>query len=75
MADALAWKHVDDTWEKIKENPRNLRLGLSADGINPHSFLVVTIVVGQLLWLFIISSSFMDYEKKIHNVEVIDIET
>ena len=39
LADALAWKHVDDTWEKIKENPRNLRLGLSADGINPHSFL------------------------------------
>ena len=34
VVDAPTWKHVDDTWEKIKEDPRNLRLSLSADGIN-----------------------------------------
>ena len=24
VADAPAWKHVDDTWDKIKEDTRNL---------------------------------------------------
>ncbi|XP_062103263.1 uncharacterized protein LOC133814297 [Humulus lupulus] len=39
VADSPAWRNVDDKWEKIKKDPRNLRLGLSADGINPHSSL------------------------------------
>ncbi|XP_062074976.1 uncharacterized protein LOC133778967 [Humulus lupulus] len=39
VADSPAWRIVDDKWEKIKKDPRNLRLGLSADGINPHSSL------------------------------------
>lgn len=30
---------MDEKYPKIKEDPRNLRLGLSADGINPHSTL------------------------------------
>ena len=28
VANAPTWKHVYDTWEKIKEDPRNLQLGL-----------------------------------------------
>ena len=36
-ADAAAWKHVDTKWPEIAADPRCLRLGLSADGINPHS--------------------------------------
>ena len=39
MADTPTWKHVDDTWEKIKKDPTNLRLGLLVNGINSHSFL------------------------------------
>ena len=29
MANAPAWEHVDDTWEKIREDPKNLRLDVS----------------------------------------------
>ena len=36
-ADSLAWRKIDDTWPIIKEDPRNLKLGLSADSINSHS--------------------------------------
>ncbi|XP_062118376.1 uncharacterized protein LOC133831994 [Humulus lupulus] len=36
-ADSLAWKTIDEKWPVIKKDPRNLRLGLSADGINPFS--------------------------------------
>ena len=35
-ADSPAWGKVDDMWPVIKEDERNLQLGLSADGINPH---------------------------------------
>ena len=41
-ADSPAWKQIDEMWPKIKEDPRHLRLGLSADGINPHSTLSST---------------------------------
>ncbi|XP_060968549.1 uncharacterized protein LOC115708932 [Cannabis sativa] len=36
-ADSPSWKNIDDMYPKIASDPRNLRLGLSADGINPHS--------------------------------------
>ncbi|XP_062104250.1 uncharacterized protein LOC133815423 [Humulus lupulus] len=36
-ADSPAWKEVDELWPQIREDPRNLQLGLSADGINPFS--------------------------------------
>ncbi|XP_062114363.1 uncharacterized protein LOC133825441 [Humulus lupulus] len=36
-ADSPAWKEVDELWPQIREDPRNLRLGLSADGIDPFS--------------------------------------
>ena len=39
LADSLAWERVDKMWSKIGDDPRNLRLGLSVDGINPHSSL------------------------------------
>ncbi|XP_062118612.1 uncharacterized protein LOC133832258 [Humulus lupulus] len=35
--DSLAWKTIDEKWPVIKKDPRNLLLGLSADGINPFS--------------------------------------
>ena len=38
-ADSLAWEQVNKIWSKIGDDPRNLHLGLSVDGINPHSTL------------------------------------
>lgn len=38
-ADSPAWKLVDDKWPEFGNEARNLRLALSADGINPHSTL------------------------------------
>ncbi|KAA0059909.1 uncharacterized protein E6C27_scaffold108G002120 [Cucumis melo var. makuwa] len=36
-ADSPAWKLVDTMWPNFSSQPRNLRLALSADGINPYS--------------------------------------
>ena len=38
-ANSLDWEQVNKMWSKIGDDPRNLCLGLSADGINPHSLL------------------------------------
>jgi len=35
-ADSPAWKLVDLKWPDFGSEPRNIRLALSADGINPH---------------------------------------
>ncbi|KAK9189986.1 hypothetical protein WN943_018586 [Citrus x changshan-huyou] len=40
--DSPAWKLVDEKWPTFALEPRNLRLALSADGINPHSSLSST---------------------------------
>ncbi|XP_039047286.1 uncharacterized protein LOC120187699 [Hibiscus syriacus] len=37
--DSPSWKLVDRTWKEFGEEKRNLRLALSADGINPHKSL------------------------------------
>ncbi|KAL5540395.1 hypothetical protein UlMin_042418 [Ulmus minor] len=36
-ADSPAWKVVDHKWPDFGSEPRNLRLALSADGVNPFS--------------------------------------
>ncbi|CAL8119913.1 unnamed protein product [Prunus armeniaca] len=38
-ADSPSWKLVDDKWPEFGKEPRNLRLALSSDRFNPHSFL------------------------------------
>ncbi|XP_057775556.1 uncharacterized protein LOC130994528 [Salvia miltiorrhiza] len=38
-ADAPAWKLVDNKWPDFGQEPRNLRLALAADGMNPHSMM------------------------------------
>ncbi|XP_073154053.1 uncharacterized protein [Henckelia pumila] len=38
-ADAPAWKVVDHKWTDFSAEPRNHRLALLADGINPHSLM------------------------------------
>ncbi|XP_057779975.1 uncharacterized protein LOC130998576 [Salvia miltiorrhiza] len=38
-ADSPCWKVVDHRWREFQDEPRHLRLALSADGINPHSLM------------------------------------
>ncbi|XP_073018111.1 uncharacterized protein [Primulina eburnea] len=38
-ADSPSWKLVDHMWPDFESEPRNLRLTLAADGINPYSNL------------------------------------
>ncbi|XP_023758264.1 uncharacterized protein LOC111906726 [Lactuca sativa] len=37
--DNPSWKLVDNTWKEFGQEKQNLRLALSADGINPHKSL------------------------------------
>ncbi|XP_029146011.1 uncharacterized protein [Arachis hypogaea] len=36
-ADSEAWKSFDNSHEEFSKDPRNVRLGLAADGFNPYS--------------------------------------
>ena len=38
-SDSPSWKLVDHRWPNFALEPRNLRLAISTDGINPHSSL------------------------------------
>ena len=50
-ADALAWKEFDSKYEDFASDPRNVRLGLSADGFNP--FVNIT-SVSHSMWLVLL---------------------
>ena len=39
QADSLQWKKIDQLFPSFSEEPRNLRLGLSTDGMNPYGSL------------------------------------
>ncbi|XP_073129709.1 uncharacterized protein [Henckelia pumila] len=41
-ADAPSWKLVDHKWPNFAADSRNLRLAISADGINPHGMMSST---------------------------------
>jgi hypothetical protein len=30
-----AWEHIDNTWPNFATEPRNVKLGLATDGVNP----------------------------------------
>lgn len=36
VSDCKQWKHIDETWPDFGREPRNLRLGLATDGVNPY---------------------------------------
>ena len=38
-ADSLQWKHINKTFPEFGKEPRNIRLALSTDGMNPFSTL------------------------------------
>jgi hypothetical protein len=36
VANSEAWAHIDSTWSDFAIDPRNLKLGLALDGVNPY---------------------------------------
>ncbi|KAL4038663.1 hypothetical protein IC575_002286 [Cucumis melo] len=58
-ADSPAWKLVDNMWSNFSSEPRNLRVALSADGINSYSDMsskyscwpVVMVIYNIFPWL------------------------
>ena len=59
FCNSLAWKTIDYKWLAFRSDPRNLHLGLFADGINPFTSLsskysywpVVLVIYNLPLWL------------------------
>lgn len=39
VVDSKAWAHIDETWPEFATKPRNVRLGLALDGMNPYADL------------------------------------
>ena len=37
IVDSKAWKHMDSRWPDFVKEPRNLRMALALDGVNPFS--------------------------------------
>jgi hypothetical protein len=35
VANSKAWQHLDNTWLEFVVEPRNVKLGLTIDGMNP----------------------------------------
>nr|GEY29425.1 hypothetical protein [Tanacetum cinerariifolium] len=66
-ADGRAWKKFDTKYLDFVKEPRNVRLGLAADGFNPFGNLsqaysmwpVILTTYNQPSWLCMIESSFM----------------
>ena len=36
-ADGYAFKYMEEKWSHFKEEPRNVRIFLAADGVNPYA--------------------------------------
>ncbi|GJU31929.1 putative transposase-associated domain-containing protein [Tanacetum coccineum] len=60
LADSQAWRTIDEKFPKIAEDPRNLRLGISADGVdvntgNRHHSVwpVLTVIYNLPPWLWV----------------------
>ena len=57
--DSPTWQLVNQMWSKFASDYRNLRLVISTDGINPHSYMssthncwpVLTITYNLPIWL------------------------
>ncbi|GKA88420.1 putative transposon, En/Spm-like protein [Tanacetum coccineum] len=57
-ADSQAWHTIDEKFPKIAEDPRNLRLGISADGVNVNTgnrhhsvWPILTVIYNLPPWL------------------------
>ncbi|RVW16664.1 hypothetical protein CK203_080919 [Vitis vinifera] len=48
-SDSPSWKVIDHRWPDFSAEPRNLRLAISTDGINPHSSLAADIYLAPLI--------------------------
>ena len=53
-ADGSAFRYIEDKWPIFKEEPRNVKISLAADGVNPFGELCSTYSV----WLvFVINNN------------------
>ncbi|XP_076903001.1 uncharacterized protein LOC143557927 [Bidens hawaiensis] len=77
--DSPAWKLVDNTWKEFGKEDQNIRLALSADGINPHKakpgnnidvYLAPLIEDLKLLWETGVNT-FDAYKKEYFNLRAI----
>ncbi|XP_071740443.1 uncharacterized protein [Rutidosis leptorrhynchoides] len=67
QVDGRAWKEIDKRYPDFAREPRNVRLGLAADGFNPHGNLstaysmwpVILTVYNTTSWICMKESSFM----------------
>ena len=52
-ADGSAFKEIEETWSHFKEELRNLKLSLAADGVNPYRDMISI----YLVWpIFVINN-------------------
>ena len=38
-ADGSTFKEIEETWSHFKEEPRNLKLSLAVDSVNPYGYM------------------------------------
>ena len=50
-ADGLAFKAIEEKWAYFKEEPRNLKLSLAADGVNPFGKMRSTYSVWSIFFI------------------------
>lgn len=72
-ADAPAWRLVDNKWLYFASESRNLRLALSADGINPHSTLNSKHSCWPMILVMYNLPPLVVYEKKIYDAYTFNI--
>ncbi|XP_071909641.1 uncharacterized protein [Coffea arabica] len=66
-ADSLAWKHFNDRYPSFASDPRNVRVGLAADGFNPFKAMnnkystwpVILVPYNLPSWMCMKQTSFM----------------
>ena len=51
LADGSALKNIDEKWPIFKDEPRNIRLSLAADGFNPFGELCSTYSVWSIFFI------------------------
>jgi hypothetical protein len=51
MADGSALKYIEEKWPIFKEEPRNVRLSLAANGVNPFGDICSTYSVWLVFFI------------------------
>ena len=68
VADSLQWRNIDNTFENFGGDIRNVRLGLSSDGINPFGNLSSK----DSTWPILLCNYNVMHETKIHHDVIVN---